>query len=87
MTSAAYRKRVSEEQLAQLTREYANTLRALGPFRNDGPFERNLDPPFTCSQTKAAAGGLVKVLVTVTKEGDDWQVDQFSIGAYDPFGK
>src|SRR5262249_9650164 len=87
MTSAAYRKRVSQEQFTELTREYANTLRATQSFRSQVIIEQDLDPPFAYSDTKPTRGGFVKVEVTVVKEGDAWKVDQFFIGAYDPFQK
>jgi hypothetical protein len=87
MTSAAYRKRVSQEQFAELTREYANTLRAMQSFRSQVIIEQDLDPPFAYSDTKPTRGGFLKVEVTVVKEGDAWKVDRFFIGAYDPFQK
>ncbi len=87
MTSAAYRKRVSQEQFAELTREYANTLQALNPFRDAVLADQDLIPPFTYSQTQAVRSGFIKVEMTVVKEGADWTVDQFDIGTRDPFRK
>jgi DNA repair exonuclease SbcCD ATPase subunit len=87
MTSTAYRKRVSQEKFAELTREYVNTLQALNTFRETVNVDQDLIPPFTYSQTQAARGRFIKVEVTVVKEGADWKVDQFEIGTRDPFRK
>jgi hypothetical protein len=87
MTSAAYRKRVSQAQFNELIREHTNTLGALRLFRDVVIVEHDLEPPFTYSETRAAQGGFKKVEVTVAKEGGDWKVDQLFIGMYDPFGK
>ena len=87
MTSATYRKRVSQAQFTELIREHANTLGALSRFRDVVVFEQDLEPPFTYSETKSARSAFIKVEVTVAREGDDWKVDQLFIGMYDPFGK
>jgi hypothetical protein len=88
MTTAAYRKRVSEKQLAELTRKYANTLRGMGRFRDLDVLEQNLDPPFNYTDKRPVGGReWVKVEVTVVKEDDDWKIDKFSIESYDPFEK
>ena len=85
MTSAGYRKRATQEQLGEMAREHANTLRAINPFRETVILDQDLVPPFTYSHTKAAQGGFIKVEVVVVKENADWKVDRFYIGMFDRF--
>jgi flagellar motor protein MotB len=88
MTSAGYRRRVSQEQFAEQLRDNANNLRGVGTFRDRSVgFEQDFEPPFSYNETSVGKGGFIKVEVTVTKEDDGWKVDQFFAGLFDPHKK
>ncbi len=80
-TSAAFRKRTSQEQLAQQAREHADALNRMSSFRDLGFYlpDQDLNPPYTFSDTKPTFGAFIKVEVTVVKEDDAWKVDRWIV--------
>jgi hypothetical protein len=83
MTTASFRRRVSQKEFADQVKEDSNTLRAMGALAQPGDPE----PPYQFANQHPSFGKWTKLELTVIKAGDDFKVEQFSIGSHDPFKK
>jgi len=78
MTTAAYQKRVSLEQLKELMTKQAAVLGRFTGFFAD-VLAPNKGTAFTFSETIAAGGKPRKLSVTAVKEKEAWKVDQLAV--------
>jgi hypothetical protein len=78
MTTAAYQKRVSLEQLKELMARQAAVLRRFSGFFAD-VLAPNQGATFTFSDSIARGGKQHKLSVTAVKEGAGWKVDRFAV--------
>jgi hypothetical protein len=86
MTTAAYQKRVSLDELRELVKKNAATLQS-GPPLRPNLFDPDTATTYVFSATAAVAGGFVKISLTIVAEGEGWKVDQLSVEPHDPFNK